>query len=225
MVSEEIIRLEFDEAAKKFEKLIQPEKCDAGWMIKGSIDVIDDEGSYWDTYAVNIIIPKNYPEELPVLIEIGDKIERSDDWHNTTGVCCLSTNAKMFTILDGNITLLNWLKTFAHPFLANHVHKIKTGHYANKEFEHGTPGLIQGYYEIFKTSNENEVVTTLKFLCGVLKLGRNAMCFCESRKKYKRCFLIDPNSHYHKIPLYILNKDLNEIMNYLKLKNFKSKRQ
>ena len=223
MVSEEIIRSEFDEASKKFQKLNQPEKSDNGWIIKGCIDVIDDEGGYWDTYEVNINIPSIYPDELPILIEVGNKIDRSDNWHNTKGVCCLSTNAKMFTKFDGNITLLNWLEHFAHPYLANHVHKIKTGSYANKEYAHGTPGLIEAYCEIFETSNTNDIIIILSFLCGVLKLGRNEICFCKSGKKYKKCFLADPISHYYKISLTTLRKDLNEITNFIKKERFKSK--
>lgn len=218
MVSEELINFQYVEAGKKFKKLNSPEKCEVGWRIKGHIDVIDDEGGYWDTYEVRIIIPDGYPEQLPILIETSKKIERHEDWHNTDGICCLSTNAKMFTTLKGDITLLRWLEKFAHPFLANHVYKIKTNAYASSEFEHGTAGLLQGYFEIFETLNVHEVIRMLRLMSGCLPMSKNAKCFCGSGKKYKRCFLLNPNIHYQKIPLQILKADLYHIKKYLNKK-------
>jgi len=213
MVSEQVINRQYESAKQKFPKLDQPERVGEVWEIKGSIDVIDDEGSQWTTYDVKIVVPEKSPQELFELHETGNKIPKEPKWHNGNS-CCLSTNAVMFSEMAGNLTLLNWLEKFAHPFLANHIYKIKTGHYANEEFEHGTEGIIHGYYKIFRTSDLNEVMTRLKLMCGVMKLGRNAPCFCQSGKKYKRCFLIEPIKHYSGIPIGVLRNDLNEITEY-----------
>lgn len=212
MVTEELIRQEYNEANIKYRKLLPPEKVGGGFVLKGSIDVVDDDGGYWDNYEVSILVPSNYPMELPILLETGKKIERHEDWHNREGICCLSTNAKMYSVLGKNITLFNWLEKFAHPFLANHVYRIKTGSYANKEFDHGTEGIIQGYCEILNLNSTSEVIEKLKLICGIIKLGRNAPCFCNRDKKYKQCFLIEPTIHYFDIPYETLKKDLNEII-------------
>lgn len=211
MVTEEIIHQEFNEARTKYNKLLPPEKVGEGFIIKGSIDVIDDEGGYWDNYDVNILIPRAYHLDLPILIETSNKIIRHEDWHNRDGICCLSTNAKMFSVLGKDISLFNWLEKFAHPFLANHVYKIKTGNYANNEFDHGTEGIIQGYCEIFNLTYANEVIDRINLIIGNKKQGRNHLCFCGSGKKYKKCFLEQPSSHYYDIPLHILMSDLKEI--------------
>jgi len=216
MVSEELIQKEFTEAHKKYIKLLPPEKVGEGWVLKGSIDVVDADGGYWDTYDVCILVPKNYPLELPILTETSKKIKRHEDWHNSNGICCLSTNAKMFSVLGKNISLFNWLEKFAHPFLANHVYRIKTGKYANKEFDHGTEGIFQGYYEIFNVTNKLEVINQLKSICGIKKPSRNDYCFCGSGKKYKKCFLEGSPNHRVNIPYEILKKDLEEIIAYLK---------
>jgi uncharacterized protein YecA (UPF0149 family) len=46
-------------------------------------------------------------------------------------------------------------------------------------------------------------------------MSRNEKCFCNSGKKYKRCFLINPNEHYFNIPIALLNIERNQIFNYL----------
>lgn len=211
MVTEEIIRQEYHDTLIRYNKLLPPEKLGEVFVVKGSIDVIDDEGGYWDTYQVNITIPSNYPLELPILNEISGKIERHEDWHNRNGICCLATNAKMFYVLGENISLINRLDKFAHPFLANHVYRVKTGSYANKEYDHGTEGIIQGYCEIFEVTETYEVINKLKQVCGLQKLGRNDPCFCNSGKKYKKCFLENPSEHYLGIPYNVLKSDLEEI--------------
>ena len=150
--------------------------------------------------------------------EIGNKIPKVPEWHNS-GSCCLSTNAVMFMKLADNLTLLNWLELFAHPFLANHVYKVKTGTYANGEFEHFELGIIQGYFEVFQASDELEVVEKLRLLTGRKDTSRNALCFCNSGKKYKRCYLVNPSGHSPGIPISVLQKDLSQILNYMRKRN------
>jgi len=213
MVPEEIVLKQYQEAKEKFPKLHIPKKIETGWEIVGKIDVIDDEGTIWDTFDVKIIFPLNFPDELFELIEIGEKIPKSKEWHNAE-TCCLSTKAIMFSEMLGNLTLLNWLIKFAHPFLANYVYKVRTDKYANEVFDHGDAGMIQGYYKVFRTSDLSIVIEKLKYITGTKTLGRNDSCFCGSGKKYKRCYLAEPQKHSPGIPLSILKDDLSTIINY-----------
>ncbi len=200
------------EAKTKYPKLT--ELTDAGkfYRVNGSIDVVDDEGGCWDTYDVAILIPLNYPDSLPLLIETSHKIKRDSNWHiNKEGECCLSTNAKMYYDLKGKITLLNWLDKFAHPYLANHVYKIKTGSYANEEFSHGDAGVFEGWKKIFQTEDRNQILLYLKQMIGVKRLALNRLCFCGSGKKYKRCYLSNPEVHLLNIPAAQIVNDIKAI--------------
>jgi len=214
MVSEVLVLSQFEEANKSYTKLLQPKQVGDTWEIEGCIDVVDDEGSLWDTYNIKIIVPAKFPDQLFELQETGNKIPKGPEWHNND-FCCLSTNAVMFSEMVGNITLLNWLDKFAHPFLANHVFKSKTGHYANEEFEHGDAGIIQGYFKVFRTNDLSIVLEKLKLITGTKKLGRNDPCFCSSGKKYKRCFQTGIEKHSPGIPISILKTDLNQIITHL----------
>lgn len=215
MVSEQIIINQFDAAKHRFPKLNKPKLVGGTWEINGCIDVIDDEGSIWDSYDVKIVVPANYPNELFELFETGNKIPKDPNWHNSIS-CCLSTNAVMFSEMEDNLSLLNWLEKFAHPFLANHVYKVKTGSYASKEFDHGEMGIIQGYFQVFKTTELSTVIRNLRLVSRNKKNGRNFPCFCNSGKKYKHCCLINPKSHYWGIPTSVLQSDLKLILKYNK---------
>ena len=213
MVPEETVINQYLEAKEIFPKLQFPQKIHDGWEILGQIDVIDDQGTIWDVFDVKIFFPEYFPEVLFELSETGNKIPNGEEWHNGE-TCCLSTKAIMFSEMLGNLTLINWLVKYAHPFLANYVYKVKTGNYANEEFDHGDNGLIQGYYKVFQTNDLPAIIEKLKYLTGTIKLGRNDPCFCRSGKKYKHCYLFEPQKHSPGIPISILESDLNQILSF-----------
>lgn len=211
MVLDQLIARQYECAIQKFPKLNLPTKIGETWEINGYIDVIDDEGCYWDTYNVKIVVPPRFPDELFELYETGGKIPKEADWHNST-TCCLSTPSIMFSEMRDNITLSNWLEKFAHPFLANHVYKVRTGNYASEEFQHGDAGILQGYFKLFNSSDTKAVIRRLELMIGKKKLGRNEKCFCGSNEKYKKCFLGNHDSHLLGIPVSQLQKDLSSVI-------------
>ncbi len=217
MVSQELISSQYESAKEKFPKLLQPIWVGEHWEINGAIDVIDDEDYCWDTFQVKIVIPKNFPEDLFQLLEMGKRIPKEAFWHNSIA-CCLSTHATIYSVLGEDLSLLNWLVKFAHPFLANFVYKCKKKEYASGEFEHETLGIIQGYEKLFRLNGTKEVFYLLKKLCSVLKKGRNEQCFCGSGIKFKYCYMKFPFTHkYSNIPYPQLEKDMDEIRRKLNL--------
>jgi len=212
MGRKKIVIEHYNEVIQKYSKLNAPLQINGGWQIDGVIDVIDDEGGYWDSYDISIIIPSSYPDDLPFLIESGKKIERHEDWHmSPNGVCCLSTKAKMFYDLGGDITLLRWLDQFAHPFLANHVYRMKTKHYAHDEFSHGVPGIIEGWKKILNVHSTSEILQQLEYMAGNKTLPRNRKCYCKSGKLYKRCYLLQRSNHRLNISVDAIREDIRSI--------------
>lgn len=208
---------QYESAIIHFPKLGLPRKISEGWEIMGEIDVIDDENSYWDTYGINIIVPNLFPLELFILNETSGKIPNSEDWHNIDS-CCVSTDARIYSVLCGELTLLNYIEKFVVPFLANHIVKLRTGSYASGEFEHGVDGKIQDYENFLGVQGANAVYQKLKTICSVVNRGRNSLCFCGSGLKTKHCYEMFPLDHnYIGIPYFILCRDLLEIKCYHRL--------
>ena len=216
MELKELIATHYAESLTSYPKLIKLAKDGEFWRIDGSIDVIDDEGGYWDTYEVSIFIPPAYPKDIPILQETGKKIKRDIDWHmSSEGICCLATRAKIFHDLSGGITLLKWLDKFTHPFLANHVYRIRNKNYAHEEFSHGTKGIIEGWEKITGIQGVGSILKHLSQIIGYRTQAINRPCFCGSGKKYKRCYEINPGDHRYKIPPKEIEKDLVDITRYL----------
>jgi len=208
----EIIQKHFLDAQERYPKLQHLIQENNTWKINGVIDVIDDEDGYWDSYEVSIVMPDDYPDSLPILMETSNKIERHIDWHMISGgVCCLSTQAKMYYDLGGDIKLVKWLNEFAHPFLANHVYRVKTGHYANEEFSHGNKGILEGWKKIIQLEDNIQTFTYLQQMIGRKSLSLNQKCFCGSGKKYKRCYLLNQRDHLMNIPTSQIIKDITAI--------------
>ncbi len=216
MVTEELIYKEYYELCTKYKKLLPPQSYGSGWKIDGEFDVIDSDGNRWETYGISIIVPHEFPYDLPILIETSNKIERTVEWHNSNGVCCLATNAIIYNSLGSHISLMKWMDRFVHDFLANHVVRLLEKNYVRGEYPHYEEGMLVGYKEIFGLEHNTEVMYRLNLLCGVVTLGRNEICFCGSGKKYKRCFLIKPQEHYYNIPISVLNKERIQIANWIK---------
>ena len=211
MESAKLIYQHFEEVISKYPKLRRPIEREDSWTIEGSIDVVDADGGYWDTYDVLILVPKEYPNDLPLLFESSKKIERHIDWHMVDNWCCVGTRAKMFREMADSITLLKWLDGYAHPFLANHVYKMKTGNYADQEFSHGADGIIEGWEEILGFKGKKKILEQLRLMAGFQELPRNRPCYCGSRKKYKRCFILKEAEHRMRIPLRQIGADITSI--------------
>lgn len=215
MVTRELIEQDFIEAVQAYPKLLKVYEQGNYWHIEGSIDVFDDEGGYWDTYDVKILIPPTYPKDIPILLETGKKIIRHSDWHTSSeGVCCLATRAKIFYDLSDGISLKKWLDKFAHPFLANHQYRLRNHKYAHEEFSHGTKGIIEGWEKITGIKNSHTILEHLRWIIGYKTQSKNLPCFCGSGKKYKRCFERHQNMHQYNIPTTEIEKDIIEICKY-----------
>jgi len=216
MELKKLIEKEYSQLLSSYPKLMKPVYQGNLWRIDGSIDVIDDEEGYWDTYQVSIFLPPGYPKDIPVLQETSEKIKRDINWHmSRAGFCCLGTRAKIFYDLSDGITLLKWLDKFAHPFLANHVFRIKTGSYADEEFSHGTKGIIEWWEKISGLNGAVAILQHLRQISGYRTQALNRPCFCESGKKYKRCYEINPSGHRYMISCKEIESDIDSIRKYL----------
>jgi hypothetical protein len=209
MVSQELIIYEYVSLSSKFPRLHPPiflsnQKI---WKIAGSIDLIDDSCEFWNDYEIEIQIPQNYPEKPPVLIEISNKVPKNSDWHNR-GSCCVAPEALIYHKLEGKLTLISWMEEFVIPYFANHVYRRETNAYANGEYSHATPGIIEGYKNIFNIDDNTEVYKTLEHIYKYLDCERNDKCFCMSGKKFKKCYMLSPYSHQIEgIPIDIIVND------------------
>ena len=204
-----LLQVEWMDLKQAFPHFSKAEEKDDGCTITGLLPIVDVNGLCWETYQVKIVMSNQFPDVLPAVWETGGQIDRSIEWHiNGDGSCCVGTLARQYFLLNGEISLKNWVYKLVIPYLANHTLKKKTGAYSNGERSHDWKALLEEYQELFPEHGSMPLLQHMKYVTGTSTLGRNALCFCGSLKKYKYCFLREPHLHRKNIPLLVILNDI-----------------
>jgi hypothetical protein len=179
------------------------------FAIEGILPILDRNGTLWDNFDIRIDIKLDYPGSMPAITETGRKIPRDGNWHiNRDDTCCVGTTAEQFRKLHQKITVLNWVEMFAVPFFANYIYRKETGDYYNGEWSHGAKGIFEDYSQLYGIEDLNLLLQRLRFCSDRQVMPHNDSCFCNSGKKYKRCYLRYPDIHRHFIPKKVIWQDI-----------------
>lgn len=174
-------------AQEVFPKLSIKSSSPEGWKIGGEIDVCDADGNYWDTFLIEVLFTKMYPHCVPLLFETGGKIQRHIDYHiDGDGLCCVDITHKLLYRSKRGLSVMNYLREWVYPYLANQVYRGTGSTYAGGEYGHHFAGVRQFYTEDLKLSVE-KAEEVLRAIVQKRDVGRNAKCPCGSGEKVKRC--------------------------------------
>jgi hypothetical protein len=158
-------------------------------VVEGCLDLIINNEKV-DNYKVRIVFPSDYPNNLPVLFEIDEKIPRKPFRHiNDNGSCCLGPNLKIWKDWKKNSNIDMFITSFVIPFLANQTYFERNGEWAGGEYAHGAKGVLQYYQELTGFSDVKTIKVILKSILSGIPIGRNEPCFCDSKEKLKNCHL------------------------------------
>lgn len=158
-------------------------------ILKGVIDIVDENDGHWESYKIKIVFNENeYPNVIPSVIELSNKINRNWDFHiSKKGECCLDIPHTLLRYKRRGIELTNFYKDVIYPFFANHQYLLKEGNYANGEYLHEDKGVVQFYKEEFGLSEPNKIIQILKLALGLTKAEANKECPICGKPKYKKC--------------------------------------
>jgi len=174
-----------------FPKLLLTSKEGELLCFSGEIDICDSIGVYWDTFEIIIRAPNNYPYGVPTMQETGMKIERIADRHiSSNGYCCVAIDHVLLYQASKQLMIIDFIKKYVHPYLANHLYFEAKGHYSNEEYLHGFSGIRQFYRETLQAESSDKAITLLESVLNRKIPGRNAKCICGSSIKFKKCHLI-----------------------------------
>ncbi|MDR2410815.1 MAG: hypothetical protein LBE13_22260 [Bacteroidales bacterium] len=98
-------------------------------VLSGEIDIFDKNDTYYSSYQVKIIIPREYPHEFPSVNETEGRIPRIADRHinDEDGDCCLCVLQEADIRAKRGITILNFIDEYVIPFFANQVYFESNG--------------------------------------------------------------------------------------------------
>ena len=174
-----------------------------------------------------ILIPNNYPEELPEVYETEGKIK--NDHVMSNGGLCLATEFDLRTELCKSKSIEDYIDKFLIPFFISDYSWKTTGKYIFGDRSHGIEGIYQSISDYFKLKkNDRDFI-------------KNLLRWSIKDKPFRLIFVDDNfrlkirNIYSHKIGLFrkigILNIkkiyksliNLNELekkyYEYLKIKN------
>jgi hypothetical protein len=156
-------------------------------LLRGSF-AVRDATAVLDRYQIEIRFPEDYPDSLPVLEEIGDRIPKTADRHtNVDGAACLLVPEEWFVISPD--------RSFA-AFLGGPVKNFFLGQILVQggqpwpfgERPHGYEGILECYLEILGIQDANQVRPYLDCLRKE-RLRGHWDCPCGSSKRLRYCHL------------------------------------
>lgn len=159
------------------------------WLLEGELDICDKKGDYWETFKIAIIISKNYPYDIPIVLERSKIIPREKDRHiSKEGICCLDIEHRLLQMSRRGIRLSDFVTNKVYPYFANQLYYNEKGHYAGEEYAHHFEGVKQFYAESLDIPEAKDAILFLERVISNQLPGRNDDCIC-GKKKFKHCHL------------------------------------
>jgi len=181
------------------------------FMVAGSLPFeasADGFESISECFEVELIIPANYPENLPSVRETGEKIDSKYEHLYKSGKLCLGVPIEERRIFLEQPSLLGFVNNLLVPYLFGYCYWKQHNTHPFDESEHGSKGIVQHYLEKLELNDEVSVLAVISYLHEHGYRGHHS-CPCGSGKKVRNCHaepLRALNSQHTK---FTLNTDLN----------------
>lgn len=149
--------------------------------------VLVNGAEYLLDHSIQMELPENYPQELPITSEFGEKKVKNFPHINpdVKGTFCLGTEMDIRRRLKPDYSLEEYIQLIAE-FLGTYKYYNEYGVFPYGDRGHGTVGIIEAYKDIFSVSTKQQILNLMRI--DKLKNGyRNKMCPCNSGIKFKNC--------------------------------------
>jgi len=142
-----------------------------------------------DTYSLQISIPREFPQRVPMVSEIGGRIPRVNDFHvNGNGTLCLGSRIRLMARLQAEPTVQGFSKTCIVPYL--YAMSLKLMHdqdFIFGELRHGVHGELDDYKELLGLKRNEQVVPALLCLLKKKRIANKMSCPCGCRRRLGKC--------------------------------------
>jgi hypothetical protein len=158
-------------------------------VVKGTLGVSHEEVEV-DRYSLELKLPDDYPNNLPMVWEMAERIPREMDRHvyPDSGALCLGVIEELWLAMNGNFALDRVLDIPVRNFLIGNSLVEQGQDWPSGDRSHGTPGVVEFYASLLGTKDE---VSLLRFLQSFLlgKLKGHWPCPCGSGNNLRRCHM------------------------------------
>lgn len=138
-----------------------------------------------DCYEVDIQFPNDYPDDLPIVWEVGGKIAKGYH-HFSDETLCLGTLIEINKIFHAAPNINNFIESLLIPYLYRHSYlkKFKKAPFADSA--HGVLGIVQWHQTYFELDDPRKILQLLSIIIEGKYRG-HLRCPCGSKKKLRKC--------------------------------------
>ena len=138
-----------------------------------------------DSYLVQIILSKDYPDKPPKVKEVGGKIAKN--FHKNGEQLCLDVPSRVHLIFKEKSTLRHFIKELLEPYLYSHSYwKKHNGKMPFGDRSHYGDGIVEHYEDLFNITGRDLVLNFLDLLVN-RHYKQSMPCPCGSNRKIKKC--------------------------------------
>lgn len=168
--------------------------------VRGRFPVIS-EGIVIDNYLVEITVPSDFPNSVPLLKELGGRIPKISDRHVYTGeYLCLFLPDERWKYWPRGLGFLEFLQGPVTDYFLSQTYFERTGQWPFGERRHGRNGIADYYAEELGTTDIKVIIACLEYL-GKKHIKGHWRCYCGSGKQMRQCHFQTMQELRHKIDM------------------------
>lgn len=189
---------------------LQLQEDNGEWYIRGPCPVVADEGVI-DRFFVEIGIPRDYPQSIPTVRELGGRIPHNADHHvSPGGLLCPLLPDERWRYWPQGADIGAFLKGPLNDYFLGLLYFKKHAVWPFGERAHGRAGIVEYYSEELGTSDLSVIRRCLEYLSKPQPKG-HWPCFCGSGKRMRHCHFekmielrskIDPKSAQYSLSYF-----------------------
>lgn len=146
-------------------------------------------GHITDKFDLEIQLPQDFPDALPLVTETGGRIPRHPNHHvNSDGTLCLGSPLRLMVKLSAKRTLLGFAEDCIIPYLFAISHKLRFGGpLPFDELKHGMPGVLEDYADLFGLKTTEQARQAWSLLGMKKRRANKYPCPCGCGKRLGQC--------------------------------------
>lgn len=163
-----------------------------------------------DEYLLHIDLGLDYPNVLPRVYEVGNKINNYSHKYQSNELC-LGVDSEMRLFIKQNYDLKTFMNIYVTNYLFNYSAFQKYGFLPLGERSHYNVGVQEFYQEYFDITDIRIIANILRIIIRNPNLSQIEFCVCGSGKRVKNCHGDKVKKLIDAIPVQFLSTDLKSL--------------
>ena len=163
--------------------------ADSDLVFAGTLEVnaqVPGKAAIRDMYEIQLRIPLNFPQKVPVVFETGGRIPRS--YHRLQdGSLCLASETRLRLLLAEGLSLVAFVERCVVPYLYRYSYLKTYGEAPFGDLAHGAEGIREDLRLLFGVDQGWAVLPFVRLVAMKKKHANKRSCPCGSGRRLGRC--------------------------------------